>query len=179
MFNFIKDFTLKIIEKLNINININKFNNSTTQNYNFYGNRNNNIKKYHSFNKKTLISLILFINIIYILVFCYSFYLIKNPFIKVSFLKIFPSPLPKVPIEIFYLIGYIFLYQCLKVFNKEILTRYFSKLSLIKFIMKYIFALLVCLIIFNNFFVVILYGILKLLSIIASVLPVLIENLLL
>lgn len=178
MFNFIKDFTLKIIEKLNITINVKKIDNSTTQNYNLNCN-NTNTKKYCSIDKRARILIMLFMDFIYVLIFFSSFYLIKNPLIEVSFFKMFPEPFPKVPIEVFYLFGYIFLYKCLKVFNEEILTRYFSKLSLIKFLMKYILTMLICLIIFSNILISILYIILKSLSILASVLPELIEHLLL
>lgn len=178
MFNFIKDFTIKIIEKLHITINMNKTINLNNPNYNL-NYANTNTKKYYSISKKSRILILLFIDFIYILIFFYSFYLIKNPFIEVSFLKIFPSPFPKVPIEIFYLFGYIFLYKCLTVFNKEILTRYFYKFSLMEFIIKYIISIFILLSIFSNIFVFIIYMILKFLFITTSLLKELIEYLLL
>ncbi|EDT72362.1 hypothetical protein CJD_1843 [Clostridium perfringens D str. JGS1721] len=174
MFNFIKDFTLKIIEKFNFTFN----NNSTTIIYNFPNNTNINTKNYSSISKRNRILILLFINIIYILVFCSSFYLIKNPFIKASFLKIFPEPFPEIHVNFFHLIGYILLFISLISFNKKILTRNFYKSNLIKFIIKYLISIFILLSIFSNIFVVIIYRILKFLFITASLLNKSIEYLL-
>lgn len=184
LISFIKEFTLKIIEKFNFTFNDNSTNvNSTTDNsttiiYNFPNNTNINTKNYSSISKRTRILILLFINIIYISVFCSSFYLIKNPFIKVSFLKIFPEPLPEIHVDFFHLIGYIFLFISLISFNKEILTRNFYKSNLIKFIIKYLISIFILLSIFSNIFVVIIYRILKFLFITASLLNKSIEYLL-
>lgn len=184
MFNFIKEFTLKIIEKFNFTFNDNSTNiNSTTDNsttiiYKFSNNTNINTKNYSSISKRNRILILLFINIIYISVFCSSFYLIKNPFIKVSFFKIFPEPLPKIHVNFFHLIGYIFLFISLISFNKEILSKNFYKSNLIKFILRFIISIFILLSIFSNIFVVIIYKILKFLFITTSLLKKSIEYLL-
>lgn len=148
MFNFIKDFTLKIIEKLHITININKFDNSTTQNYNFHNN-NINTKKYYPINRKRALSISIIISIIEVL---YFFYLLKKPLIKVVPLQVFESLDGTFNFDFLRYIIFIIFIISLFCFNKKILKDKFTKVNLISYLISHLLVSILIFIFISNLF---------------------------
>ena len=128
MFNFIKDFTIKILEKLHITININRIDKSTTKNYIFQDNNTINVKKYYSFNKKRILLITSIISIIEII---YFFYLLNKPLIKVVPLNLLENLDAKFDLNFLRYILFIIFVIILFHFNKAILKNNFSKFELI------------------------------------------------
>ncbi|WP_338631758.1 hypothetical protein [Clostridium baratii] len=128
MFNFIKDFTIKILEKLHITININRIDKSTTKNYIFQDNNTINVKKYYSFNKKRILLITSIISIIEII---YFFYLLNKPLIKVVPLNLLENLDAKFDLNFLRYILFIIFVIILFRFNKAILKNNFSKFELI------------------------------------------------